>query len=245
MRLLQIADGLDQVPHAHINSPRRLPIKIDLRDFAAWLSGRNPFLREVDGPSTLANRNLETFLAALVQYQSGGIHFSVADLHAVGRLSSLLLVFDGLDEVADISRRSDVVNEILLGLGRLEANCASLQVVVTSRPAAFANSPGMPSDVFVYFQLTAVDRSHISEYAEKWARARRLQQREAAEVRQILKEKLDQPHLRDLARNPMQLAILLSLIHTRGSSLPDKRTSLYDSYVDLFFSREAEKSQTV
>src|SRR6185312_8373889 len=47
------------------------------------------------------------------------------------------------------------------------------------------------------------------------------------------------------ARNPMQLAILLSLVHTRGSSLPDKRTALYDSYVDLFFNREAEKSEIV
>ena len=43
----------------------------------------------------------------------------------------------------------------------------------------------------------------------------------------------------------MQLAILLSLIQTRGGSLPDKRTALYDSYVDLFFSREAEKSPVV
>jgi hypothetical protein len=43
----------------------------------------------------------------------------------------------------------------------------------------------------------------------------------------------------------MQLAILLSLIHTRGTSLPDKRTALYDSYVELFFNREAEKSDIV
>lgn len=43
----------------------------------------------------------------------------------------------------------------------------------------------------------------------------------------------------------MQLAILLSLIHRHGASLPDKRTSLYDNYVDLFFSREAEKSSLV
>ena len=43
----------------------------------------------------------------------------------------------------------------------------------------------------------------------------------------------------------MQLAILLSLIQTRGGSLPDKRTALYDSYVELFFNREAEKSSVV
>ena len=43
----------------------------------------------------------------------------------------------------------------------------------------------------------------------------------------------------------MQLAILLSLIHRRGASLPDKRTALYDSYVDMFFDRESEKATVV
>lgn len=244
MRLLEDHAALDALPNEHRAAPRRLPIRIDLRDLAAWLSGRNPFVAN-DGESTPAQRNLETFIASLIHYQSGGIDFDVSDLHAIGRNASLLVVFDGLDEVADIARRRDVVNEILAGVHRLSANCTALQVVVTSRPAAFANSPGMPADKFVYFQLGAVGKSHIAEYTDKWIRARHLSQKEGAEVRQILKEKLDQPHLRDLARNPMQLTILLSLIHTRGSSLPDKRTSLYDSYIDLFFSREAEKSSVV
>ena len=65
------------------------------------------------------------------------------------------------------------------------------------------------------------------------------------DISQILDTKLDEPHLRDLARNPMQLAILLSLIHRRGISLPDKRTALYDSYIDIFFDREAEKALVV
>jgi hypothetical protein len=83
------------------------------------------------------------------------------------------------------------------------------------------------------------------EYADKWLRVKKLESRQQTEFKQILNAKLDQPHLRDLARNPMQLAILLSLILTRGSSLPDKRTALYDYYIDLFFSREAEKSVVV
>ena len=43
----------------------------------------------------------------------------------------------------------------------------------------------------------------------------------------------------------MQLAILISLVRARGKSLPEKRTALYDLYVDLFFDREAEKSAIV
>jgi predicted NACHT family NTPase len=69
--------------------------------------------------------------------------------------------------------------------------------------------------------------------------ARTLSRKERAEFQSILDEKLNEPHLRDLARNPMQLTILLSLIHTEGAALPDKRTSLYGEYVRLFFAREA------
>lgn len=75
--------------------------------------------------------------------------------------------------------------------------------------------------------------------------SKKLDPRECAEVKRILRDKLDQPHLKDLAKNPMQLTILLSLINNLGSSLPDKRTALYDKYVELFFNREAEKTPTV
>lgn len=246
MRILQKKEDLKTISEDHRDVPIRLPVKVDLRDFASWLSKKNPFeLDGVDEVPVYWLKSLESFLAALVRHHSGGIEFDVSDFLAIARISSLLLVFDGLDEVADITKRQEVVDEIVKGVNRLEENSASLQVIVTSRPAAFANSPGLPEEVFPYFQLDSVTRSLIDEYAEKWLKARKLQGRESSEVKKILKSKLDLPHLRDLARNPMQLAILLSLIHTRGSSLPDKRTSLYDSYIELFFNRESEKSVIV
>ena len=247
MRLLEKSDLLRTLPTHHFDIPVKLPFRVDLRDFATWLSRRDPFSAE-SGEAVPANwqKSLEAFLAAQVRYHSGGIEFAQADLVAVMRLCSVLLVFDGLDEVVDIARRQEVVNEIVAGVGRLEINCGALQVIVTSRPAAFANSPGLPESRFPYFQLGSVTRHLIDEYADKWLRARGLLgRREGSEVKRILKDKLDQPHLRELAKNPMQLTILLSLIHTRGSSLPDKRTALYDNYVDLFFNREAEKNSIV
>jgi len=246
MKLLQESDILSLVPEAHRDSPIRLPIKVDLRDLATWLMKRDPF--NVEDPNTPPknwHKSLESFLAALISNQSGGTQFTTDDLLAVLRISSVVVVFDGLDEVADIGRRKDVVDEIVKGTARIEENAASLQVIVTSRPAAFANSPGMPHGPYLYLQLLSLNRQLIMQYAERWLRARKLDTRESAEFRRVLKEKLDQPHLRDLARNPMQLAILLSLLLTRGASLPDKRTALYDYYMDLFFSREAEKSPVV
>lgn len=246
MRLLDEVDALKSLPSEHANAPVRLPIKVDLRDFALWLGRKDPFnVDQADAEPPNWNKSLESFLAALISHQSGGTHFTTDDLLAVLRISATLAVFDGLDEVADMGRRHEVVEEIVRGVQRLEANAASMQAIVTSRPAAFANSPGMPQAKYLYLQLLSLNRLLIMEYAERWLRARRLDSKRGAEFRTVLKDKLDQPHLRDLARNPMQLAILLSLVHTRGASLPDKRTALYDYYIDLFFSREADKSPLV
>jgi len=245
MRLLDEQDAIRDIKPEHAASPLRFPIKVDLRDFATWLSKRDPFNFEETTVPANWSKSLESFLAALISFYSGGTLFSVDDLIAIMRISSVLLVFDGLDEVADMTRRAEVVDEIERAVQRLEENAASLQVIVTSRPAAFANSPGMPHRRFPHLTLASLSRPLILEYADRWLRARRLDSKQAAEFRSVLKEKLDQPHLRDLARNPMQLAILLSLIHTRGTSLPDKRTALYDYYIDLFFSRESAKSSVV
>jgi hypothetical protein len=240
------SEGLAVVPAHHLNSQVCIPFRIDLRDLASWLSGNNPFSSESTNTTiSNAHKSLDEFLAFLVSYHSGGVEFSVADLIAVIKRSPVLLVFDGLDEVADIEKRREVINTIHVGSRRLKANALSLQVIVTSRPAAFANSPGLPESDFPRYYLDSLTKPLIDEYANKWMNAKKLDSRERADVKRILRDKLDQPHLKDLAKNPMQLTILLSLIYNRGSSLPDKRTALYDSYVDLFFSREAEKTPVV
>lgn len=246
MRTLKLESELQQLPAAHRSAAVRIPFKVDLRDLAAWLSKRDPFSAEENPPLPEQwAKTLESFLAAQVRHQSGGTAFSVDDLLAVAQVSALLFVFDGLDEVADISRRREVVDEITRGVSRLRENAVSIQVIVTSRPAAFANSPGMPETEYPYFSLASLTRASIEQYADKWLKARKLSAHDSGEFRRTLREKLDQPHLRDLARNPMQLAILLSLLQRRGASLPDKRTALYDSYIDVFLGRESEKSPVV
>ena len=234
------------VAPAHLASSLRLPFKVELRDFATWLSGGNPFGTVTGGDSqNMSPRSLEGFLSALVRYESGGSAFDVSDLQATLSSSPALIVLDGLDEVAEITQRQRVVDEITSAVPRLSAVAASLQVVVTSRPTPFTNSPVLPRRTFATYSLESLTRPLITEYSERWLLARAIDDADANEVRQILKDKLDEPHLRDLARNPMQLAILLSLIHRRGVSLPDKRTALYDNYVDMFFDRESEKATVV
>ncbi len=245
IRILAHQQG-NSVASAHLDSSLRLPFKVELRDFATWLSGGNPFGSVSGGDSTDSSpRSLEAFLSALVRYASGGSDFDVSDLHATLSASSALIVLDGLDEVAEVKQRQRVVDEITSAVPRLNSVAASLQVVVTSRPTPFTNSPVLPRRTFATYSLESLTRPLITEYAERWLHSRAVDDADANEARQILNDKLDEPHLRDLARNPMQLAILLSLIHRRGVSLPDKRTALYDSYVEMFFDRESEKATVV
>lgn len=241
-----LSDGLDdqRVLKEHRLQPVRIPIKVDCRDLDAWLKGENPY-SDVNEVVAFSSRSIETLFCSHIQHHSGGSSFDVADLHALIHSSAMLFVFDGLDEVADVDSRNNVVIEITKGIARLEELSLSVQTIVTSRPTAFANSSSFPQDKYLYIHLSSIGRGIIEEYTTRWLHVRELEEREANEIRSILSEKLDQPHMAELARNPMQLSILLNLIHTRGSSLPDKRTALYDSYVDLFFAREADKNTVV
>jgi hypothetical protein len=155
------------------------------------------------------------------------------------------LVLDGLDEIADLTQRKEVVKQMISGISRLREIAPSLQVLITSRPTAFTSSIGFPEREFPHLQLDSLTQPLVLSYAEKWNKTQKLTYRDSANVIRIMKQKIEQPHLRDLARNPMQLSILLSLIHTHGPSLPDKRTALYDGYVALFLKRESEKDEVV
>jgi hypothetical protein len=245
IRLLDIADDARKLFPGHATSPVRLPIRVDLRHFAQWLRGEHPFTPAAQPNLHSSSRQLEPFLAALISYHAGSVQFSVDDLIAVVKISSICLVLDGLDEIADLAARRMAVEEIAAGCQRLSANAASLQVVVTSRPAIFSDSPRLPDIKFNYLSLAPLSPELIEGYVERWGKARRVSGEVLADLREFVATKLKQPHIRELARNPMQLSILLSLVSARGPALPDKRTALYDAYIDYFLAREAEKNATI
>lgn len=246
MLLLKKTWEIQRVPAELRPSDVRLPFRVDLRDYATWISGRSPF-QDANTQSAVGGLSpaLESFLAAQVSAQSGGLQFSPDDLLAFAANSALLIVLDGFDEVADIATRNRLVREVADASTRFEGNAISNQIIVTSRPAAFANSPGFPRDEWQYVQILPLTRTAITSYTEKWMSGHNLDRKEKKDLTSVLSEKLEYPHVRELARNPMQLAILLALISTQGSSLPDKRTTLYDRYIDIFFNRESEKSKVV
>ena len=243
IRLLDKTSELDSLPASHAVSPVRLPLKLELRDFSRWLANQDEPTKSHDPPETRAS--LEEFLANHIATLSGGVRFDVADVQAVFSDNHILLALDGLDEVGDLNERDAALESILAGLNRLDAVATAVQVVLTTRPDSLAGPETFPPQGFELLQLCPVGDFLIDLYAKRWMDARRLEPRERQELLTTLETQLNRPHVRDLARNPMQLAILLNLVHRRDRGLPDQRTALYSSYIEIFLDREARKSAEV
>ena len=247
IRLLEKRSDVDLLPKKLKDTPIRLPFKIDLRDIAAWVEKKNPYQGLVPQEffeSTWKN-SLESFLVSHILYHSKLDDFTSSDFVAITKLSPILFVFDGFDEIANIKSRGAVIEFIDHGLSRLLANTKSVQVIITSRPAAFSDSVVFSTEKYPHFELTDITTEIINEYVEKWIKASRLEGRDANELKRLVVDKLQMPHLKELTKSPMQLAIFISLLRTKGQSLPNKRTALYDNYISLYFDRESEKNNLI
>jgi hypothetical protein len=245
IRWLTQDTDLQQLPAAHKTSPLRLPIKVDLRDLATWLSGRDPFSRIPNQAPPSTTLTLETLIVRQIQDGSGGYEFRLEDLTDIAKVTPLLIMLDGFDEVADPGLRNAIVACIGSAATRLKSLARNTQMVITSRPTAFATSKGFDRTKYLHITLDALPTENVLTYAQRWCLVRRLPNKDAQDILDTLRERLSEPHIRELSKNPMQLSILLNLVRARGVALPDKRTSLYDAYVNTFFDREAEKSATI
>lgn len=230
--------------------PRALktPIKIDLRDYSLWLSGKNPFAfnedtGEYEGHSS--GKFIDGFIAALIKFKSGGADFTVDDFHSYINNNPVILLLDGFDEVADIKKRNEIIELVTKDSRRFKSMCSSFALIITSRPSAFINVQEFSKKYFDYWSLSKLNTLLVNEYSGKWIASKNIKPVQAREIRDVLRYKLSQAHTAELTRNTMQLAILLNLIYTKGNSLPDKITALYDGYVELFFDRESEKNSLV
>lgn len=241
-RLLDKAEFVSNMPEQHRIAPFRLPIKVDLRDLADFIDGREYMHHAPE--SSESDRTFERFLASLIAIQSGSDSFSVDDLRDVLAGGPSLIFLDGLDEVADPRSRERMLDRVNQGLNRLTEVGAELQVVITSRPAQLGQAARLPDD-FSRLDMAPLGPDVVRRYADKWTVAKGLDETRTDEVKTILNTKLDLDHIRELTKNPMQLTILLTLILQVGHSLPDARTDLYRAYVDLFMTREAEKDAVV
>jgi hypothetical protein len=223
----------------------RLVFRVDLRDYALWIGGGDPFSV---GPSTSRKRrrqiSLEAFAAEKLSHENGSEVFSASDVSEIENWLPCLFALDGLDEVADSEIRKRVVQEIDALADRARENREETSIIVTARPS-YSNAAEPSESNFLFFELAQLNVQIRNEYLAKWIHVQALDERDENEVRRIFKSRSRDSHVLELTTNPMQLAILLYLIYRRGDSIPDSRTYLYQNYMDLFLDRESIKDANV
>ena len=155
------------------------------------------------------------------------------------RKGKALILLDGLDEVADSSKRSRIVDHIDAFLRQYPQNRA----IVTSRPAGY-RPDYFRTDEFSHYQLQPFDDSKIEKFVNHWYE-NRFQSKDPAEGRRrrdsLMKALEGNDQIKLLARNPLLLTVIV-LIHRYRAYLPRKRYALYERAIDtLLTAWDAEK----
>lgn len=225
----------------------RFPVRLDLSDYARWLGGTDVWDHSDDHtrPKTKPRKGnratVECFLAAMLTHDSGGIQVDAKMVQDIFARVPSLVVLDGLDEVGSPNTRSTIVKEIDNFVSRGRVYAEPVQVVATTRPSA-GQLPEPSSELFEIITLNPLTTEQRNSYLRKWCAVREIKGKDGRTLRQSFKEKSREPYITELAGNPMQLTILLDLLHEQGAATPAQRTDLYDKYVDLLLAREANKN---
>lgn len=228
-----------------LNAPR-FPLRLDLSDYARWMSGVDVWSDTDDPKRSRAkarrgkNATLECFLSDVMTHEGGGDSVTVDEVHLIFSRVPSLVVLDGLDEVGSQSARTRVVDQIDKFAARAATHRVPPKIVVTTRPSA-GELPEPSSEHFEVITLNQLSIAQRDAYLRKWCTVRGIHGKDGRTLRTGFKDKSKEPYIDELAGNPMQLTILLDLIHQQGFATPTQRTDLYDKYVDLLLAREANK----
>ena len=138
-----------------------------------------------------------------------------------------LILLDGLDEVAEESKRYHLVQCIENFLGQYPQNRA----IITSRPAGYKRD-FFRTEEFPHYELQPFDDQKIEEFCDRWYTSRVPDKAEAQRRKESLQKALNQQdRIKLLARNPLLLTII-ALIHRYQARLPRERYKLYDKAVE-------------
>jgi formylglycine-generating enzyme required for sulfatase activity/energy-coupling factor transporter ATP-binding protein EcfA2 len=201
----------------------RLPVLVPLSAYANALARAKSLPLDRFLPRYFAERGFKPPLAELFEQQLGR--------------GGLLLLFDGLDEVREIDRRSLVV-ERLQDFYRAH-RAAGNKFVLTSRVVGYREvrpaAEGLAEATLVDFA-----GEEIAAFVDKWTAAlekaatgdtRSAREEAARERSELLEATKRNPGVRSLAANPLLLTIL-ALMKRQGVTLPERRVELYQRYAE-------------
>lgn len=195
-----------------VDHDRRVPFLVTLRDFAA---SEPPQWSVVE---FIENR-LRTF------YQCSPPHGLLNRLMLAG---NALVIFDGLDELIDTSRRADV--SAIIEQFSIEYPLA--QIFVTSRIVGY-DEARLDEKQFSILTIRQFGKEQVEEYIRKWFKLEpAFSPEDAANLaNSLISESSTIP---DLTSNPLMLA-LICILYRGERSIPQSRSDIYEKCADLLF----------
>lgn len=137
-------------------------------------------------------------------------------------LGLMVVIFDGLDEIIDITQRVEMVHRI----SSFATEFPAVPVLVTSRSIGYERAP-LPKSMFDTLTLDEYTPGQSSEYIERW-----FTYIERPDL--ITHFEGESESVADLKRNPLLLSLLCILYRERGS-IPIRRRDIYADCADLLF----------
>ncbi|WP_170970176.1 NACHT domain-containing protein [Nocardioides jishulii] len=147
-----------------------------------------------------------------------------SDVETLLLLGRAYVIFDGLDEALEKSKRIKVVEQIQSFSRQYPLSA----ILVTCREVGYEDAP--LDRTFGRFRLRPFTLAQTREYAEKWFSS---EEGGLERVEPFMKEVAASP---ELAENPLMLSLLCALYKNRGH-IPRNRRSVYSDCADLLFRR--------
>ena len=154
---------------------------------------------------------------------------------------TMLLLFDGLDEVATVDERKRLVEEIEYFALCYPGN----RIIVTSRPVGYELTR-FSDQWFSHAQVQEFNDEQIWQFLQRWythvLQLSPIPHDDQQELETLFKTLKDNTRLRKLAMNPLLLSVITAL--HRYERLPDRRVLIYDRCADLLLETWAKLKGT-
>lgn len=212
----------------------RLPLLITLRDFNRFLDN----LKQNGNLLDLGPQLLPQFLNEHVQNIARHLNLPHDFFSRQLDAHDCIMLFDGLDEVADPLKRGRAAEAIATFVRHYRGN----RFVISSRPRGYEGEARQrlsalctdcairdfddeDMQAFATNWYTAVTRERLGDNPNTQVEA----QRQAEDLLHAIRA---DERVKSLAHNPLLLSVL-AMVHQRGVGLPQRRAELYDECTDM------------
>lgn len=205
----------------------RIPIFIELKDFANWYSSK----------SDLDARNIVEYLCDKIRIKSSKI-ITAEMMHEAFSLSTWFANFDGLDEVPN-DLKDQVAEEIITFANELIPQLdADFLILCTTRPQGYS---GQFENLYsATVTLTPLPPQIALACASSVVKFNRSED-EASEAIKILEYAMESDQVRELMTTPLQSHIMAVVVRDGGRP-PEKRWELFNNFYNVMKKRESQKN---